>query len=371
MDRRVFTKLSAFSLAASRLHSPLAAAGQAVAPSVRPVGIASVGLGGISDTFMRACAKSLTVKTTGLVTGHPQEKGTKYSALYDVPSSSIYTYDTFDRIRDNPEIEAVYIGLPNSMHCEFTVRAAEAGKHVLCEKPMAISSAECRKMIDACRKANVKLMIAYRLQYDPMIVHVREMLRSGGDVGRLVSVGGGYFNEEHAGRWRLTRALGGGGSLLDLGIYPLNTIRYLLGEEPVAFTAQVSTVDHSGKFSEVEQSVEWTMKFPSGIMAGCGCSYGARGTNYLHVNAENGYLALQPAYSYDGLHMNAVTGFDTVAQNEEIDSAGKYPFQFTLEAEHFAACIRNNTEPRSPGEEGLKDLLAIEAIYRAAGTPIA
>lgn len=370
MDRRFFSKLSALSLAASRLQSPLTAMAQAVTPSVRPVGIAPVGLGGISDTFMRACAKSSAINITGLVTGHPQEKGPKYSALYGVPSRSIYTYDTFDRIRDNPEIEAVYIGLPNSMHCEFTVRAAEAGKHVLCEKPMAISSAECQKMIDACRKANVKLMIAYRLQYDPTIAEAREILRSG-NVGRLVSVGAGYFNEEHAGRWRLTRALGGGGSLLDLGIYPLNTIRYLLGEEPMAFTAEISTVDHSGKFAEVEQSIQWTMKFPSGIMAGCGCSYGARGVNYLHVNAENGHLEMQPAYSFDGLRVNAMTGFSTVAQNEEIDSTGKHPFQFTLEAEHFAACVRNNTQPQTPGEEGLKDLLAIEAIYRAAGTPIA
>jgi predicted dehydrogenase len=319
---------------------------------------------------MRACGNTASAKITGLVTGHPQEKGTKYGALYGVPASSVYTYDTFDRIRDNPEIEAVYIGLPNSMHCEFTVRAAEAGKHVLCEKPMAISSKECQTMIDACRKAGVKLMIAYRLQYDPTIAQARQLIHSGA-MGNLVSLGGGYFNEEHAGRWRLTRALGGGGSLMDLGIYPLNTMRFLLGEEPVAFTAAVSTMDHSGKFSEVEQSVEWTMKFPSGVLAGCGCSYGARGANYLHANAENGHLELQPAYSYDGLLMNLATGYNTGVQSSVVQATGKHPFQFTLEAEHFAACIRNNTEPRTPGEEGLKDLLAIEAIYQAAGTPIA
>ena len=116
---------------------------------------------------MRACAQSQTAKVTALVTGHPDTKGVKYAAMYGIPKTSIYTYETFDRIRDNENIDAVYVGLPNSMHCEYTVRAAQAGKHVFCEKPMAISSAECRKMIEACRQAKVKLMIGYRVHYDP------------------------------------------------------------------------------------------------------------------------------------------------------------------------------------------------------------
>ena len=146
MDRRSFTRLSALALAATRVRS----LAQPASTAVRPVGYAAIGLGTISDIFMRACAKTQTAKITALVTGHPDTKGKKYAAMYGIPESSIYTYETYDRLRDNKDVEAVYVGLPNSMHREYTVRAAQMGKHVLCEKPMAISSAECRQMIDAC-----------------------------------------------------------------------------------------------------------------------------------------------------------------------------------------------------------------------------
>ena len=162
MDRREFTKLSAFALAWKYL--PI----QAYGAIKKPVGYAAVGLGTISDIFMRACANSQTAKITALVTGHPDSKGAKYSAMYGIPKSSIYTYEKFDQIRENPDVDAIYVGLPNSMHSEYTVRGAQAGKHVLCEKPMAISSIECRKMIDACRQAKVKLMIGYRVHYEPL-----------------------------------------------------------------------------------------------------------------------------------------------------------------------------------------------------------
>jgi predicted dehydrogenase len=162
MNRREFTKLSAVALAGRYLPMNLNTGAN------KPVGYAAVGLGTISDIFMRACANSQTAKITALVTGHPDTKGMKYSAMYGVPKTSIYTYETFDRIRENPDVDAIYVGLPNSMHAEYTIRGAQAGKQVLCEKPMAISSAECRKMIDACRQANVKLMIGYRVQFEPM-----------------------------------------------------------------------------------------------------------------------------------------------------------------------------------------------------------
>ena len=286
--------------------------------------------------------------------------------MYGVPKTSIYTYGTFDSIRDNKEIDAVYIGLPNSMHCEYTVRAAQAGKHVLCEKPMAISSAECRQMIDACRKANVKLMIAYRVHYDPLWIQTFQTIWSG-KIGPVEAFQGGFAGQMRAGEWRLTKKLGGGGALLDLGIYPLNTIRHFAKEEPTEFTAVVATRDRDGRFTEVEQSMEWTMKFPSGIIASCGCSYGQRGPNFLNINGDTGYLAAEPAFSYEGLHMRGEVGGQLVDQL----SGGKLPYQFVYEAEHFADCIRNNKEPESPGEEGLKDMLAIEAIYKAAGAPIA
>jgi len=361
MDRREFTRLSALALAWNCL--PVRAF---AAATQKPVGYAAVGLGTISDIFMRACANSQTAKITALVTGHPDTKGVKYSAMYGIPKTSIYTYETFDRIRDNPDVDAIYVGLPNSMHCEYTVRGAQAGKHVLCEKPMAISSMECRKMVGACRQAKVKLMIAYRVQYEPLWKQAIRIIESG-QIGQLESFQGGFLGQQPAGAWRLTKALGGGGALLDLGIYPLNAIRHITGEEPANFSAVVATRDHSGRFSEVEQSMEWTMKFPSGILASCSCSYGQRGPNFLNINGETGYLVMEPAFSYEGMRLHGEVGGRQIDQS----STGKHPYQFTIEAEHFADCIRNDKEPQSPGEEGLKDMLAIEAIYQAAGAPIA
>ncbi len=362
MDRRDFTKLSALTLAWTCLPSQA----QKVGASPKPVGYAAIGLGSISDIFMRACANSQTAKITALVTGHPDTKGVKFAEMYGIPKTAIYTYETFDRILDNKDVDAVYVGLPNSMHCEYTVRAAQAGKHVLCEKPMAISSAECRKMIDACRQAKVKLMIGYRVHYDPTWIEVMQIVKSG-QLGQLQSFQGGFFGQMPAGGWRLNRKLGGGGALMDLGIYPLNAIRHITGEEPSDFTAVVATREQSGRFAEMEQSMEWTMKFPSGIIAACGCSYGQSGPCSLSINGEKGYLEIEPAFFYEGVHVRGTAG------DQPIDrlGTGKSPFQFTLEAEHFADCVRYNKEPVSPGEEGLKDMLAIEAIYKAARAPIA
>ena len=360
MNRREFTKLSAVALAGRYLPMNLNTIAN------KPVGYAAVGLGTISDIFMRACANSQAAKISALVTGHPDTKGMKYSAMYGIPKTSIYTYETFDRIRENPDVDAIYVGLPNSMHAEYTMRGAQAGKHVLCEKPMAISSAECRKMIDACRQANVKLMIGYRVQFEPMWNQAIEIIKSN-RIGQLQSFHGGFFGQQPAGAWRLTKALGGGGSLLDLGIYPLNAIRHIVGEEPTNFTAITATRERSGRFSEVEQSMEWTMKMPSGIIASCGCSYGQRGPSILTINGESGYLVMEPGFNYEGLRLHGEVDRKPIEQV----STEKHPYQFKIEAQHFADCIRNNKKPATPGEEGLKDMLAIEGIYQAAGSPIA
>src|SRR5580700_3360474 len=214
IGRRDFAKLSALTLAWAGLPSY----GQNTYTLRKPIGYAAIGLGTISDIFMHACAQSQMAKVTALVTGHPDTKGVKYAGMYGIPKPSIYTYETFDRIADNKDVDAVYIGLPNSMHCEYTVRAAQAGKHVLCEKPMAISSAECRKMIDACRQAKVKLMIGYRIQQDPTFARVAELIRSGA-LGQIQAFDGAFPTNMPPG-WRYNRKLAGGGSMFDLGVYP-------------------------------------------------------------------------------------------------------------------------------------------------------
>ena len=355
MTRRTFAQLASGAAA-----FPLFATSQ----SRTPIRFAAVGLGSISDIFMKACARSTQCKVTALVSGHGLQKAPKYQALYDIPQSSVYSYDTFDQIAHDSNIDAVYIGLPNSLHAEYTIRAARAGKHVLCEKPMAISSAECRAMIDACRQANVKLMIAYRIHYDPIWLAIRDLVRSGA-LGEIEGFQGGFYTVMPNG-WRLDRALAGGGSLMDLGIYPLNAIRWIAGEEPSTYTAQTATNNPGPRYASIEESLEFTLKMPSGILASGGSSYGQQGTNYLNINGSKGHLQVNPAYSYDGVAFKGKTINGPVEQL----SPGVAPYQFTLEADHLAHCIRANVQPSTPGEEGLKDLLAIEAIYKASGAPI-
>ena len=358
MNRRAFSKLSA-----------LVAAGTAVplfGQAQKPLRFACVGLGSISEIFMKACAQSTKCKVTGLVSGHADAKAPKYQALYGISPKSTYTYENFDNIAHDANIDAVYIGLPNSLHAEYTIRAAQAGKHVICEKPMAISSADCREMIAACKKADVKLMIAYRVHYDPLWMEVRDMARSGA-IGEIQGFQGGFYGLKEQGEWRLNKKLAGGGSLFDLGIYPLNAIRWIAGEEPTSFSAQVSTKIPGPRFAEVEETIEFSMKFPSNTLASSGSSYGDIGPAYLNIDGTTGYLQVEQGWLYEGLSYRGHTHNGPLSGS----SSGKAPYQFTLEADHFADCVRNNAQPKTPGEEGLADLLAIESIYRAAGAPIA
>ena len=209
-------------------------------------------------------------------------------------------------------------------------------------------------------------MIAYRIQYEPMWLQAQQMIEQGA-LGQIESFQGGYYGNQPAGTWRLTKALGGGGSLLDVGIYPLNATRWLTGEEPNSFTAIASTRDHSGRFAEMEQNLQWTMTMPSGIIASNGCSYGSDGPSLLSIQGERGTLQFLPGFNYDGVRMmGSVAG-----KRIDITSTQKNPYQFAIQADYFSDCIRNNRQPKTAGEEGLKDMIAIEAIYRAAGIPIA
>ncbi|HUP03450.1 MAG TPA: Gfo/Idh/MocA family oxidoreductase, partial [Bryobacteraceae bacterium] len=240
-----------------REFSALAAGGMAWAQAPAPeggrkVGFCAVGLGRISSIFMQALKQSSQARLVALVSGY-RDKAEKIAQDYSLDPKNIYSYDTFDSIANNPEIDAVYIGLPNSMHAEYTVRAAGAGKHVLCEKPMAISVAECQSMIDACRKADRKLMIAYRIQYEPVVnAHARELIQSG-QLGTIQTISAGYgFNISPRGatikgvnrpEFRVHAALAGGGPMMDVGIYALNGIRYMLGAEPTELSAAMSVSD--------------------------------------------------------------------------------------------------------------------------------
>ena len=364
LSRRDFTKLSALGLAA-QLAPKLGAQN-----SDRKIGYAIIGLGRISDHFMRGIQDTSNSKVVALVSGHP-DKAAQIAQQYGVKKSSIYNYENMDSFRDNPEIEAVYIGLPNSMHAEYTIRCAKAGKNVLCEKPMAVSVPEAQSMIDACKAANVKLMIAYRCHYETTNLAAVKLIRDGtlGEVQQIQSAFGFSCGHEE---WRLQKPLAGGGPLMDVGIYCLNATRYLTGEEPASFSAYTWSDPNDPRFKTVEENLNWITKFPSGVVASCNTTYGAQMAGYFRVYGSNGWLEVNPAFVYDGLILKA----------EYRDANGKFirldqpntekdPIHFTKQAIHFSDCILHNQTPKTPGEEGLRDMTYIREIYRSAGITMA
>ena len=335
----------------------------------KKIGYCIVGLGRISmNQFMPGVKISKDSKIVALVSGH-RDKAERIADEYDVPHNAIYNYQNYDSIRDNSAIDAVYIALPNGMHAEYTIRAAKAGKHVLCEKPMANSIKECEQMIAACKQAGRKLMIAYRCQYEPTNLKAIELLRQGyAGTLQIMSSSNGF--NIHAGEWRLNKKMAGGGPLVDVGIYSIQAMRYLTGEEPTVVDASCSVVDHDGRFTEVEENVVWTFRFPSGILAHCATSYGTNSIGgWARAVGSDGMLELNPAFGYQGLKL---TGKAQGKQPIEVAFNNPSPHQFATEADYFSDCILQNKEPKTNGQEGLRDERIITAIYKscAEGKPV-
>jgi predicted dehydrogenase len=358
ISRREFSRLGALGVAACL------APALPVRADERRTGYAVIGLGRIAAHFMDGVRNSSNSRITALVSGH-RDKAERIADLYGIPRGSIYSYENFDEIAKNPAVDAVYVALPNSMHAEYTIRAAKARKHVLCEKPMATSVADCEAMIAACKAANVKLMIAYRCHYEPTNLHAVQLIRQG-ILGKVQSIESSFGYNVQPGDWRLSRKLGGGGPLFDVGIYCLNACRYLTGEEPEGIAAFASSPDRDGRFGEVEENVSWTMRFPSGILAACSATYGARMPGFFRVCGNRGWLQVDSAFAYQGLRLQGEYG--GVRVDEE--NPARDPSHFQAEAEHFSQCLQNNQPPSSPGEEGLRDMRSIARIYAAAGIPL-
>jgi predicted dehydrogenase len=359
--RREVAKLGALGFAACAVPS---LAAQTTGPQT---GYAIIGLGRIAAIFMAGVRNSSNSKVTALVSGH-RDKALRIAADYGVPESSIYSYEEFDSIASNKSVDAVYVALPNGMHAEYTIRAAKAGKHVLCEKPMANNVAECEAMIAACKSAGVKLMIAYRCHLEPTNLRAIELIRSGA-IGQVQAIESGYGFNISPTDWRLQKKMAGGGPLVDVGIYALNATRYLTGEEPVSFTAIASVIDHDGRFKEVEENVSWTTRFPSGIVAACNTTYGGQFTSFYRVHGSKGSIEASPAFDYDRLHLTGAyfgNGFNHIDE----PNPARNPYQFQAEAEYFSNCVQNGIEPKTPGEEGLRDMRYIAEIYRAAGVAV-
>lgn len=353
-SRRDFVKTLSAGLAAGAavggFHSEL----KLIGAEKKSLGFALVGLGNLSTKQIGpGFLKTKHCHLAGIVTGTP-EKERAWGTQYKLDGNHIYNYQNFDKIIGDDSVDVVYVVLPNSMHEEFTIRAAKAGKHVLCEKPMANSSAECQRMIDACQAASRQLAIGYRCQFEPHHLQCTEILRKN-ELGSVKSIEAGFgFAIDDPKQWRLRGPLAGGGALMDVGIYAIQACRYLTGEEPVSVTAQETKTD-AVKFAEVDESIVWAMNFPSGVVAHCSTTYSQNGLNHVNVKTERGFVKLGPAFSYEGIHAES--------------SLGPIPMplvdQFATEMDEFARSILENRPSKVSGAEGLRDLRIVEAIYRS------
>lgn len=329
-------------------------------PPGRKLGWAIVGLGSLAiNQILPAFAKCEKSKVVAFVSGHP-DKANKLALRYGVDAKNIYNYQNYDSIKDNPEVDVIYIVLPNGMHAEYTVRGLDAGKHVLCEKPMANTPAECQHMIAAAHSAQRKLMIAYRCRYEPYNQEAIRIARSQELGPTQVILADMGFKIGDPSQWRLNRNLAGGGSLMDIGIYGLNACRYLSGEEPTEVTAMMYSTPGDVRFKEVEEHVTFQLRFPSGILAHCSSSYGFFHQSHYRVAGTEGRLELDPATWYGGLRMKVER--DNGIEDREFPVVD----HFAAEMDHMSECVMQNKEPLTPGEEGLRDLRIMAAIYEAA-----
>lgn len=329
--------------------------------SSRKLGYAMLGLGDYATRIiMPRFAECERSRLAALVSGTP-EKLKRFGDQYGVPETARYSYETFDRIVENPDVDIVYVVTPNSLHRTFTERAARAGKHVLCEKPMATTSADCEAMIAACKAAGRKLMIGYRSRFQAHNIEAIRMIREGelGPLRTIVSDHG--FTIGNPAQWRLNKALSGGGSLMDIGIYSLNAARYLTGEEPVAVNAMESTDRTDPRFREVEDVIAFQLLFPSGASANCFSTYSVNCNRY-RASGPKGWVEIDPATSYQGQAMRTRLNGQTGPREPAPTSKS----QFAGQLDHLSECVLTGREPIVPGEEGLKDVRLIEAIYRAA-----
>ncbi len=323
------------------------------------LGVALVGLGYYStDLLAPALQQTKNCYLAGIVTGTP-EKAEAWKKKYNIAEQNIYNYENFDQVANNADIDVVYVVLPPAMHKEYVVRAANAGKHVWCEKPMAVSEMECQAMIDACRKNKKTLAIGYRLHHEPNTQEYRRIVRQK-QLGSIqkVSCGAGY-SESRTNHWKQNKALGGG-VLYDMGVYAIQGARLGTGMEPVAIvSAKTSTTRPEIYKNGLDETTVATLAFPGGVMADIKTSFGEN-INYLNIVCEKGELKVSPYQAYAGVRGDSPLG--------EINHQYQVPWQQAKQMDDDALAIMQAKKMLVPGEEGLRDIRIVEAIYKSAAT---
>ena len=325
----------------------------------RRVRYAIVGLGHITQVAMLPAFAHATENSElcALISGDPA-KLQELSKSYHVPLT--YSYEQYEECLHSGEVDAIYIALPNSMHCEYAVAAARAGIHVLCEKPMAVNEEECERMIREARQGQIRLMIANRLHFDSSHLEAVKMVASG-QLGTPRIFSSMITMQVKDGNVRLDKKLGGG-PLYDIGIYCINAARRLFGEEPhEAFAINASIADP--RFAEVDETTSAILRFSQGGIATFTCSFGAaRESNYEMVGTK-AVLRSDPAYE-----RSRPSTLSLILDGQKKELVFPQQDQFALELAEFSNCVLKGRDPVASGEEGLADVRIIEALLRSAET---
>jgi predicted dehydrogenase len=321
--------------------------------------VAIMGLGNYGNRVAEAMLSSKKAKLTGVISGTPP-KIKAWQDKYHIAAKNCYDYANFDHIKDNPDIDAVYVITPNALHHDQVIRVAKAGKHVICEKPMAVNAREGQEMIDACTSANVKLLVGYRMHFEPHTLEIIRM-RKAGELGKIRFFQGlSGFVIGAPTQWRLNKQLSGGGSMMDIGIYSVNGSRYMIGEDPIWVTAQETKTDPV-KFKEgVEETIQFQLGFPGGAVASCLSTYNMDNLDRFFLDGEKSFAELQPATGYGPIEGR--TGKGALNQPITIHQA--------VQMDKMAGILLAGEQPIVPvdGEEALKDLKIIDAIYQSVKT---
>lgn len=361
MSRRDVIEIGIAGATAAMIGTATAAQAQTLAGKDDRVGYAIVGLGLLSQgQLLPGLTRTTKSRLAGLVSGDPA-KAARLAEQYKVPAKSVYSYETYDRMIDDPSIEVVFIVLPNNIHAEYTIRALKAGKHVLCEKPMATTVADAEAMIAAAKEADRKLMIAYRCHYEPTNLAAMRRVRSGAigkprlvltDMSRQASL------SSPSDAWRLDMEMSGGGALADMGVYGINAARYLLNEEPIEVRAWANTDRSDPRFKTVEDLIAWQFRFPSGAIANGSTSFNCDVVMAFQVMGEKGRVVADPGCFYGGNRLTYGAPSGKTVPIAEID-------QFAREMDWMADVVRGRAPMVAPGEEGLQDMKLMEAILQS------
>ncbi|MFC7523011.1 Gfo/Idh/MocA family protein [Parapedobacter sp. GCM10030251] len=362
-SRRDFLQKLAASAIAIPFLSPAKAWENSSFLSYNPDGpvlrVALMGLGGYASIVAKAMQDCKRAKITGLISGTPA-KLAEWGTKYNVPEKNRYNYENFDDIKNNPEIDVVYVTTPNALHHDQVIRVARAGKHAISEKPMALNAKDGQEMVDVCANAGVKLLVGYRMHFEPKTLEVIRM-RKNGEFGKIMFFQGqSGFRIGDPNQWRLNKALAGGGALMDIGIYAVNGARYMIGEEPVWVTAQETKTD-SVKFKEgVDETIQFQMGFPSGAVASCLSTYNMSYLDRFYLTGEKGFAELQPSTGYGPIKGRTNKG----------ELTQPHVTHQTLQMDAMAGIILDGDTPPVPvdGAEGVRDLKIIDAIYAACAS---